>query len=230
MESASNQNAAHGEEGAPIASPTPAPASASASAAAPSRVGVAVGWALVVLWAGFIFYMSSNTGSGLNDGDGIVSQIYRALHAAQTALFGPDVDVVSSCAHFCEYTVFGALWVNALRHHMPLRRAMVLGVACASLYGVTDEFHQLFVEGRMCDPADWAVDTAGALLELFWRALARGGRRAGRGTSAGGNVGPGRDVDPGRCTPPCTAAPTWSVTLASAGRPRPGARKARTGA
>ena len=180
MESASNQNAAHGEEGAPIASPTPAPASASASAAAPSRVGVAVGWALVVLWAGFIFYMSSNTGSGLNDGDGIVSQIYRALHAAQTALFGPDVDVVSSCAHFCEYTVFGALWVNALRHHMPLRRAMVLGVACASLYGVTDEFHQLFVEGRMCDPADWAVDTAGALLGTF---LARAGARwKARGT------------------------------------------------
>ena len=180
MESASNQNVVHDEEGAPIASPTPAPASASASAAAPSRVGVAVGWALVVLWAGFIFYMSSNTGSGLNDGDGIVSQIYRALHAAQTALFGPDVDVVSSCAHFCEYTVFGALWVNALRHHMPLRRAMVLGVACASLYGVTDEFHQLFVEGRMCDPADWAVDTAGALLGAF---LARAGaRRKARGT------------------------------------------------
>lgn len=36
-------------------------------------------------------------------------------------------------------------------------------VAAASLYGVTDEIHQLFVPGRFCDPADWLVDTLGAL-------------------------------------------------------------------
>lgn len=42
--------------------------------------------------------------------------------------------------------------------------AVVLAVACASLYGVTDELHQYFVPGRACDPADWLVDTCGAAL------------------------------------------------------------------
>ena len=136
-----------------------------------SRKAVVAGWILVALWAGFIFFMSANTGDGLNDGTGIVSQIYRALHEFQAALLGPDVDVVSSAAHFCEYAVFGALWANALRHHMPLRRAVALGIACVSLYGVTDEFHQLFVEGRMCDPVDWLVDTLGAALGALLAAL-----------------------------------------------------------
>lgn len=106
--------------------------------------------------------MSSNTGSGLNEGLGALSRIYQVLKDAQAALLGPDVDVVSSLAHFFEYTVFGALLANALCCHMPLRRACVLTVVLASCYGASDEFHQLFVEGRMCGPVDWLVDTAGA--------------------------------------------------------------------
>ena len=131
---------------------------------------VATSWALVAVWAAFIFFMSSNTGTGLNSGEGFVSQVFCALRDAQAALLGPDVDVVSSLAHFCEYTSFGALLANALRHHMPLRKAVVVALACGSAYGVTDEFHQLFVPGRMCDPADWAVDTAGTLLGAFFLA------------------------------------------------------------
>lgn len=42
--------------------------------------------------------------------------------------------------------------------------AVVLAIACASLYGITDELHQYFVPGRACDPADWLVDTCGAAL------------------------------------------------------------------
>lgn len=46
-----------------------------------------------------------------------------------------------------------ALWLMALA-----------ALALASLYGVSDEVHQLFVPGRMCDPADWVTDTLGAAL------------------------------------------------------------------
>lgn len=125
---------------------------------------VAVSWVAVAVWACFIFFMSSNTSTGLNEGLGIFSSIYRAMQDVQASILGPDADVLSSIAHFCEYTVFGALLANALRCHMPLRRACLVAIACASLYGVSDEFHQLFVPGRMCDPVDWMVDTAGATL------------------------------------------------------------------
>ena len=121
----------------------------------PSKRFVIVSWALVAAWAFLIFFMSSNTGTGLNTGLGIFSSIYRAMQAVQEQLLGPGVDALSSIAHFCEYTMFGALLANALRCHMPLRRACLIAIACASLYGVSDEVHQLFVPERMCDPVDW---------------------------------------------------------------------------
>ena len=134
-----------------------------------------VSWALVVAWAAFIFYMSSNTGDDLNRGSGFFSQIYQMLKDAQTQVLGPDADAINSIAHFCEYTVFGALWANALRCHMSLPRACAVALACTSLYGVTDEFHQLFVPDRMCDPLDWLIDTAGGALGsgLAWLGLRR---------------------------------------------------------
>ena len=135
-----------------------------ADTAATSPRFIAVSWVLVALWAAFIFFMSANTGSGLSNDLGFFSGIYRALKDMQTQLLGPDADAINSIAHFCEYAVFGALLANALRNHMPLRRACFIALACASAYGVTDEIHQLFVPERLCDPIDWVVDTLGGAL------------------------------------------------------------------
>ena len=33
-----------------------------------------------------------------------------------------------------------------------------------ALYGVTDEWHQLYVPGRVSDPADWIADVVGLVL------------------------------------------------------------------
>lgn len=145
-------------------------------------------WVFVALWAAFIFFMSSNTSTGLNEGLGVFSRIYQVMKDVQASLLGPGVDVLSSIAHFCEYTVFGALLANALRCHMPLGRACVLAIVCGSFYGVTDEFHQLFVPGRMCDPLDWLVDTAGSGLGsgLAWLALGHRAPRARRDLRDGG--------------------------------------------
>lgn len=129
-----------------------------------STLFVILSWALVVAWACFIFYMSSNSGSDLNEGGSIVAHIYQAIKQLQAQILGPGSDLMNSIAHFCEYTVFGALLTNALRCHMPLRRACIAAIACASLYGVSDEIHQLFVPDRSCDPVDWIVDTCGGSL------------------------------------------------------------------
>ncbi|MEG0072188.1 MAG: VanZ family protein [Raoultibacter sp.] len=141
-----------------------------------------VSWLCVVAWAGFIFFMSSNTGDNLDQGLGFFSSIYQIMQTIQTGLLGPGVDVLSPAAHFCEYAVFGILWVNALYCHIPLARACLVAVACVSLYGATDEIHQIFVADRMCDPADWLVDTIGACLgaslALFVLTVRKGARAA----------------------------------------------------
>ncbi|WP_165172609.1 VanZ family protein [Adlercreutzia sp. ZJ242] len=129
-----------------------------------SRWHAVASWALVIAWAGVIFFMSAHTGSDFDQGTDFVAQVKQWLTGLQMALFGPDVDVISSIAHFCEYTVFGALLQNALRLKVDARRAVAIAIICASLYGVTDEIHQIFVPGRACDPVDWIVDTLGATL------------------------------------------------------------------
>ncbi|MFR7493389.1 MAG: VanZ family protein [Adlercreutzia sp.] len=70
-------------------------------------------------------------------------------------------------AHFTEYLIFGVLLVVAARRTWPALgwgKLALVAVALASLYAVTDEFHQSFVPGRVCDPADWLTDTLGAAL------------------------------------------------------------------
>ncbi|WP_251213172.1 VanZ family protein [Adlercreutzia murintestinalis] len=157
----------------------------------PDRSGarLAISWALVVGWACFIFFMSAHTGADLDEGAGVVAQVKQWLNAVQLRLFGPGVDVVSSLAHFCEYAVLGALLANAVRlqgeraqlkdrrerlEGQGARRTVVVvvgAVVIASVYGATDEIHQLFVPDRMCDAADWLVDTVGAALGAVVAAL-----------------------------------------------------------
>lgn len=104
-------------------------------------------WCAVAAWAGVIFWFSTLTGSQVPGRYG-------------------------SLGHFGEYAILGALLLIAL--DAPTR--LLPAVALASAYGVTDELHQLFVQGRHSDPVDWLVDTVGAfvgafVLSLVWRRL-----------------------------------------------------------
>ena len=94
-------------------------------------------WFAVVAWAGVIFYASSRTGSSLPGG-------------------------YSVQGHLIEYFVFGALLCWALQPRRTADMAAALAVVLASLYGMTDEFHQHFVIMRTPDVTDWGVDTIGA--------------------------------------------------------------------
>ncbi|MER3438898.1 MAG: hypothetical protein C4346_15635 [Chloroflexota bacterium] len=73
------------------------------------------------------------------------------------------IDAVSILGHFTVYAMLAALLKWGLRREgLPMRRALVLAFALATLYGVTDEVHQSFVPGRDPDPLDLIVDAIGA--------------------------------------------------------------------
>ena len=117
-------------------------------------------WVASVLWMGVIFALSSLPGGSVPAGD------------------------YSSLGHFSVYAALGALYFSAVRGGRRGWMAVLIAVVLASAYGVTDEFHQSFVPGRMPDPADWLMDTFGAFVGatttlgiLTWRdrLLAAGG-------------------------------------------------------
>lgn len=135
----------------------------------PSTKFAILSWVFVAAVAVFIFYMSAKTGDALDHDSGIISFMLDTLRSIANALFGHSVDV-SPVGHFAEFFLLGLALMNALRLRFTLPKACVFSAIIASLYGASDEFHQIFVPTRTCDPADWLVDTIAALLGalLFW--------------------------------------------------------------
>ena len=73
-------------------------------------------------------------------------------------------DVGRKLVHAVTYALLCFLCWRPLRTVMPARRAAVAAFVVSSLYAVTDEYHQSFVEGRHGTAIDWAIDSAGAAL------------------------------------------------------------------
>ena len=113
-------------------------------------------WALVVAWMAVVFFVSS------------VSRLGMA---------GRVPDWIS---HPVEYGIGAVLLCRALTApgRVPRGTSAVTAVLLATLYGVTDEYHQSFVPGRTADPADVAKDFLGATAAaLFYRRWSLGGDR-----------------------------------------------------
>ncbi|MCL2757585.1 MAG: VanZ family protein [Coriobacteriia bacterium] len=100
-------------------------------------------WILVVVWAAIIFGLSAIPGSG----------------------FPSHPEALNVIAHFCLYAAFAVLLTWALSSSkLSLWKVALIALAIASLYGASDEFHQVFVPGRTPDIMDWMTDTIGAFV------------------------------------------------------------------
>ena len=120
-----------------------------------------ISWLLVCVCALLIFMASSTPGHDISSGSGILGFFASLVGSAAEHIFGHPVDV-SPIGHFIEYFALGGLLANALHYHVPLRSAVVLAILLATVYGLTDEIHQLFVPDRMFDLVDLLVDCIGA--------------------------------------------------------------------
>ncbi len=103
-------------------------------------------WLITIAYAGFIFFLSSRTWSGL-----------------------PAVPYGDKALHWILYFGLGGLLVWALRATALKGRPVLFRVAflAALLYAASDEFHQLFVPGREFSLLDLLADAAGAMVGIF---------------------------------------------------------------
>ena len=76
--------------------------------------------------------------------------------------------VVRKIAHFTEYALLGVffavdvwLWKGRLGK---LRHILLIAWLCGTAYAMSDEFHQLFVEGRSGELLDVLIDSSGTLV------------------------------------------------------------------
>ena len=83
-----------------------------------------------------------------------------------STLPSPPGDLSAYDVHIAAYAGLGALTARATGKGLRdvSWRAVVAAIVIASLYGVTDEYHQRFVPGRSFDVLDMVADTIGSVV------------------------------------------------------------------
>ena len=116
-------------------------------------------WILTAVCLGLVFFFSSRTADESTMQSDFIMKLITAIFGE-----GKVTDfIVRKLAHFTEYT--GTCLIMSAAFYFTLgKNKIYLPIAFTSLYAVTDEIHQLFVEGRSCEARDWAIDTCGAIL------------------------------------------------------------------
>ena len=109
-------------------------------------------WGPVLVWMAVIFIFSAQSHPPFVPGGSGLSYFIR------------------KAGHFTEYAILAIV----CRRAMGARRgAWLIVLILASVYAVSDEWHQSWVPGREALVGDWLIDSAGAAVGLFLAAQGR---------------------------------------------------------
>lgn len=139
---------------------------------------------LCVLLAAFIFSMSAEPAAVSGERSTeiaeqllsvVVSDWEQIESHAQIEMLSAMDHVLRKTAHFCIYTVLGALLCLASLGFAASRRLHVLrSLLIGVLYAASDELHQAFVPGRGPAVTDVLLDSSGVLFGIAITMLAAG--------------------------------------------------------
>ncbi len=122
------------------------------------KIIVSISWLLVTVCMAVIFALSHQPASQSSELSMNVMGFFAKIFTRFAEAIGHDV--FRTIAHALEYCGLGLLLFNALYHtaQKPLvTSAFIIGV----FYALTDEIHQLFIDGRAFQFTDILVDAAG---------------------------------------------------------------------
>jgi hypothetical protein len=106
-----------------------------------------ISFILVLIIAAAIFYCSTWTGGGLGP----------ALASWKTIAY-----------HFVVFFFLSLFLLISFVQGKSKRKSLIaIALLLALAYGISDEFHQLFVQGRSCAISDFLIDSAGIYLSCF---------------------------------------------------------------
>lgn len=127
-----------------------------------------VGWILILLWCGFIFYQSGKPGFESSKESSfvldIINNFIKMVTGTSRFLF-PEI-LIRKTAHHIEYFILGFFLFYGFYNKEKLKRASGLAFLMGVLYAVTDEIHQYFIPGRAMRVLDVMIDSTGLLLAI----------------------------------------------------------------
>ncbi len=137
-----------------------------------------IAWSLVIIWMGFIFYLSHQPESeSAKLSKGTTRLIAETIQKIFPEL-EPDVKrlehILRKLAHFFSFLILGIFAVNAFSLHKKIPKYQLLSLLFCIIYAITDEAHQVFISGRSGEIRDIMIDMSGSatgiiLYLLFYR-------------------------------------------------------------
>lgn len=105
---------------------------------------------LLILWMGVIFYLSSQPD-------------LKSGFESQTDF------ILRKLAHITEYGILTFLAWRAISDGgvKNNKRYLIAAIIFSAFYAISDEYHQLFVYGRVGSPVDVIIDSVGILIAVF---------------------------------------------------------------
>ncbi len=127
----------------------------------------------VVIWMGVIFFFSAQNGQQSSQiSNGITMRILRLLYpnldnlsnVKQMELLDTFSFFVRKAAHFTEYAILGFLISGFFQTFYWKKWSLILNTwLLGTAYAFSDEFHQMFLEGRSPKVGDVWIDSSGVL-------------------------------------------------------------------
>ena len=129
--------------------------------------------AALLLWMALIFIMSNQKDVQSEISSNLVAEIIYQIYSH---IFTNVIDVstfmskyvgpIRKLAHFSEFAILGILvYINIEEYRKD--KVFVYSLLFTILYAISDEIHQLFVEGRYCSIGDMLIDSLGALTGIL---------------------------------------------------------------
>lgn len=119
---------------------------------------------LIVAWALLVFYLSSQTG-GESSG---LSRFIAELFTKDEKLLETIEMYVRKFAHFSEYAFGGMLFLLLFNtYEWTNKRKIITSISLGIWYAITDEVHQLMVNGRNGSIIDVYIDSLGVATGVF---------------------------------------------------------------
>jgi len=128
-------------------------------------------WLPVCLWAGLIFFFSTDYFSFEN-----TAQIFGFVFSwlvpeMPTEELAPVHGAMRKVGHWGEYFILAILLLRALRNETGKKwelRHAALTFAFVFVYALSDELHQSFVPSRTASFGDVMIDVVGGIGGIFW--------------------------------------------------------------
>lgn len=125
---------------------------------------------IAFIWMVVIFYMSNQPGSISAQHSGRVVEFLSNLpYIGSIVTYMMDIDIaefiIRKSAHMFSYFILSILlFMTIYDNQKNIRKVALKALLFTFLYALSDEFHQLFIDGRSGEFRDVMIDTIGGFI------------------------------------------------------------------